>query len=101
MLKQDEKHSQVCGLAATRRRVMSVLVQLESEAVAAALVDEVLARLSELPCNKACEGTSHLEVVYCLSLDMVIEYRQDLEQRRREAENVVPSVLELEQWFVS
>ncbi|MDF1661535.1 MAG: hypothetical protein P1V97_07165 [Planctomycetota bacterium] len=99
MLKQDEKHCAVCGLAETRRRVLGVLTQFESEAVAEALVDEVLARVSELPCTEACEGSSHLDVVYCLSLDMIIEYRQDLQQRRLEAKNAVPSAVELKQWF--
>lgn len=101
MLKQDEKHSAVCGLTETRRCVMAILTQYESVAVAEALVEEVLARVSELPCSKDCEGSRHLDVVYCLSLDMITEYRQDLQQRRFQAQDAVPSAIELEQWFAN
>lgn len=99
MIEADKKHSDLCCEAATRRRVKGVLVQFANESVAEALVDEVLARISELPCRPECEASGHLDIVYCLAFDMVIEYWQEAREERLKAWDVVPSAVELKTWF--
>ena len=91
----------MCKQSKTIDRVEALLRQLGGERAVEELSGEVLLRIEELPCDKKCAKVGHLDVVYSLAVDTLVEHWQDKRKERMEAWDLVPTGCELNNWLNS